>query len=189
MRNKLNLYTFLILTIFALSIISCNNNQNNEPLSSSKDFFKEQFKNEIQEERITYPDRHYCPCKAQKTPSNPCRLPKHDCFPDIVVYGEKELSQINNLDSHINSNSVSEFFTYEENFNIIFPNFFGKALEDLQDGIITLRKLSPRDNVVIYYAVMATDTNKSPSYYYAYQHTNSSPICEEDSCNIEYIYR
>jgi len=151
-------YFAILLCLFV--ILSCNSENGNnvsEPINKKKT-------NIIQEEQgtITYPDRHWCRCKNPDDQGNICKTPAADCFPDIIVYGDKA-AVVNQLDYYISVNQVNTFFngvTYE----VLFPGLYGQALYDLRNSVTTLRKAVVNDSTVLYHIVYLSDTTLAPNY-------------------------
>jgi hypothetical protein len=145
-------YFVILLSLFV--ILSCNSENGNnvsEPINKKKT-------NIIQEEQgtMTSPDRHWC------WDSRRCKLPKYDCFPDIIIYGDKA-AVVNQLDYYISVNQVNTFFngvTYE----VLFPGLYGQAFYDLRDSITTLRKAVVNESTVLYHIVYLSDTTLAPNY-------------------------
>lgn len=145
-------YYVILLSLFV--ILSCNSeNSSNisEPVNKKKT-------NKILEEQgtRTTPDRHWCWDKKI------CTTPKYDCFPDIIVYGDKT-AIVSQLDYYISVNQVNTFFngvTYE----VIFPGLYGQALYDLRNSVTTLRKAVVNDSTVLYHIVYLSDTTLAPDY-------------------------
>ncbi len=145
-------YFVILLSLFV--ILSCNSENGNnvsEPINKKKT-------NIIQEEQgtMTSPDRHWC------WDIGKCKHQVYDCFPDIVVYGDKA-AVVNQLDYYISVNQVNTFFngaTYE----VLFPGLYGQALYDLRNSVTTLRKAVVNDSTVLYHIVYLSDTTLAPDY-------------------------
>lgn len=152
-------YFVILLSLFV--ILSCNSENGNnisEPINKKKTNILE-----VEDPTMTNPDgttttpdRHWC------VMINDCKIGHHDCFPDIVVYGDKA-AVVNQLDYYISVNQVNTFFngvTYE----VIFPGLYGQALYDLRNSVTTLRKAVVNDSTVLYHIVYLSDTTLAPNY-------------------------
>ncbi len=111
---------------------------------------------------MTSPTLHFDVIKRDN-----CHLPPKGCFAPIVVTAPK-LPNINQLDSAIGNYTTNEFFSNTENYEELFPGFYGDALQDLQDSITTLVRIENGPDTAWYYIVYSCDQDSLPDYSNVY---------------------
>lgn len=85
----------------------------------------------------SYPVAHWC------VSTKDCIQPPLECFPTIVVRPRSNAADAAQLlDEHISLNTTESFFNDSNNVKILFPDAYGKVIEDLKSGNMTLWKRS-----------------------------------------------
>ncbi len=165
-------YLISIIIILGLSVLACKET-GNLPVSTDSQTNSSIVKNTITNKKsiesknqlqniaqneLTYPDR-------TDIGNGICEKPPRDCYPDIIVTPKK--IYWDELDAHIANNTVASFFAAGGNWVQICDTsvFKGPMLDDLRNGITTLRKnLTSDPNVVNYHVIYTADTLSSPDY-------------------------